>query len=103
VDKQRNASTKASLGYVIDQWMAVHEGDKRTLEVYRGYIERTIRPALGDIPTSQLRTRNLEVFYAELRRCSARCDGKPYVEHRVDRTARVPRGRPPSKAWSSAA
>jgi integrase len=82
VDKQRNASTKASLGYVIDQWMAVHEGDKRTLEVYRGYIERTIRPALSDVPTSQLRTRNLEVFYADLRRCGARCDGKPYVEHR---------------------
>ncbi|MCW2905156.1 MAG: integrase family protein, partial [Streptosporangiaceae bacterium] len=27
-------------------------------------------------------TRLLEEFYAELRRCSVRCDGQPYVEHR---------------------
>jgi integrase len=50
--------------------------------MYRGYLNRNIRPALGDIPARKLSARNLEKFYAELRRCRTRCDGRPFVEHR---------------------
>jgi len=84
VDRQRNAATKATLSYVIDKWMTVHEGEPTTLSTYRGYIERTIEPALGHIPASNIRTRTLEEFYADLRRCGARCSGKPFIEHRID-------------------
>lgn len=39
-------------------------------------------PAFGDESFGKVSTRLLEEFYAELRRCSVRCDGQPYVEHR---------------------
>lgn len=84
VDKQRQASTKATLGYALDAWLDVHEGGPRTIEGYRGYIENVIKPALGDVTLSKLATRNLEQFYAQLRRCRARCGGKPIIEHATD-------------------
>jgi len=39
------------------------------MEGYRGYIERTIRPALGDDPLERIGVRVLDEFYADLRRC----------------------------------
>ncbi|GAA5005848.1 hypothetical protein GCM10023317_40530 [Actinopolymorpha pittospori] len=36
-----------TLGYTIDAWLQVHEADERTLEGFRGYSERTIKPALA--------------------------------------------------------
>ena len=51
---------------------------------YVGYIERTIRPALGNVPVSKLSARTLETFYGELRRCRTRCDGRPFVEHNAE-------------------
>ncbi|WP_371407108.1 N-terminal phage integrase SAM-like domain-containing protein [Kribbella sp. NBC_00662] len=83
VDRQRNAATKATLSYALDAWLEVHEADDSTLDRYRELADRTIGPALGDVPISKLGTRALEQFYAQLRRCSARCDGKPFVEHRA--------------------
>ena len=35
-------------------------------------------------PIDKLSARNLETLYAELRRCRARCDGRPYIEHHQD-------------------
>jgi integrase len=84
VQTQRSASTRATLGYVLDAWLENHEGEQTTLDSYRGYVERTIRPSLGDVPVVNLTARMLETFYAQLRRCRARCNGKPYVEHRAD-------------------
>lgn len=37
------------VSHVIEAWLDVHEGEETTLDTYRGYLERTIRPALGDI------------------------------------------------------
>ncbi len=42
VDKQRNASTSASLSYLRDEWLEVHEIDYSTRDSYVGYIARTI-------------------------------------------------------------
>ena len=83
VDRQRSAATKATLAYTLDAWMEVHEADESTRDDYRALIDRTIVPALGDVPVSKLGTRALEQFYAQLRRCRVRCKGKPYVEHVV--------------------
>lgn len=82
VDSQRGASTNASLGYVLERWLAIHEGEPTTLDTYRGYVDRTIKPALGDVPASRIRTRTLEEFYADLRRCGVRCAGGAFIEHR---------------------
>lgn len=85
VDKQRNAASRATLAYVIEDWLDGHEGEETTLDSYRGYFERSIKPSLGDIPVSELRTRTIEQFYKKLRKCSALCDGKPMVDHRTSR------------------
>jgi integrase len=86
VDRQRNASTKATLGYVIETWLDQHDGDETTLDSYRGYHRRTIGPRLGDEPVSRISTRMLEKFYAQLRKCSALCDGNPTIDHRTTRS-----------------
>src|SRR4051812_35210899 len=82
VDQQRSAATNATLAYTIDAWLSVHEVDETTLGNYRSYVERTIKPALGNVPISKLKAQTLELFYAQLRKCSERCNGKPYIEHR---------------------
>lgn len=102
VDEQRNAQTRAILRVAVTEWLKVQELEDSTREGYETYARTYIYPALGDEPVSKLSARLLEQFYAELRRCRARCDGTPYVEHRIDgphecrevRHKRPP-GRPP--------
>jgi integrase len=80
---QRSTATRVSLAYVLDMWLAHHEAEQTTIDGYRGYTERTIKPALGDVPIVNLSARMLEQLYGQLRRCRGRCNGKPFVEHRV--------------------
>ncbi|MGW0231936.1 tyrosine-type recombinase/integrase [Actinopolymorpha singaporensis] len=82
VDQQRQGTTKATLGYVLNSWMQTHDVEETTRDNYRWYVERVIRPALGEVPVKKVTARVLEELYAQLRRCRDRCDGKPYVEHR---------------------
>ncbi|GAA0628924.1 tyrosine-type recombinase/integrase [Kutzneria viridogrisea] len=84
VDQQRSATSSVSFGYVLDEWLRTAELDEGTREMYRGYVKRNIRPVLGVEPVRKVSTRMLEALYAELRRCRARCDGKPFVEHRAE-------------------
>ena len=83
-EKTRQPSSAVSLGHVIDEWLKVAEHEDSTRESYLGYIERTIKPALGSMPITKLSARHLETLYAQLRRCRMRCDGKPIVEHQAD-------------------
>jgi integrase len=83
VDAQRTARTSVTLGYVLDEWLRTVELEDSTRETYVGYVERTIRPALGAVSIAKLTTRILETFYAELRRCRTLCDGRPLVVHRA--------------------
>lgn len=83
-EKARQPSSSVSLGHVIDEWLKVAEHEDSTRETYLGYIERTIKPALGSMPITKLSARHLETLYAQLRRCRARCEGKPLVEHKAD-------------------
>jgi hypothetical protein len=80
VRKQRSAQSSVSFGYVLDQWLSTNELAESTCHTYEGYIARTIRPVLGDLPARKVDARTLESLYNELRRCSARCDGTPYIE-----------------------
>ncbi len=82
-EKQRQPSSVVSLVHVIDEWLRVSEHEDSTRETYVGYIDRTIKPALGTMAIAKLSVRHLETLYAELRRCRIRCDRKPYVEHRA--------------------
>jgi integrase len=51
--------------------------------MYRGYLNRNIRPVLGNLSIKKITPRTLEKFYAELRRCRTRCKGTPFIEHRA--------------------
>lgn len=80
VDSQRSAPSSVPLSHALDEWMRTSEIEDSTRETYQGYIDRTIRPVLGDEPVNKITARMLENFYVDLRRCRARCDGKPYIE-----------------------
>jgi len=82
-EKARRPSSVISLGHVIDEWLRVAEHEDSTRETYLGYIERTIKPALGSMSIAKLSVRHLETLYAELRRCRVRCDRKPFIEHKA--------------------
>ncbi|MGH3972587.1 MAG: tyrosine-type recombinase/integrase [Pseudonocardiaceae bacterium] len=81
VNRQRSTPSSAKLTYAIEEWMRTSEHEDSTREGYRGYITRTIQPALGEVPINKITTRMLEGFYAELRRCRVRCDWRPFIEH----------------------
>ncbi len=84
VDEQRNPRTKATMGAALKAWLRTHEAEETTLDGYRGYVRRTIEPALGSVPLAKVSAQVLEEFYADLRRCRHRCrDGEPAVDHRT--------------------
>jgi DNA-binding transcriptional regulator YhcF (GntR family) len=79
----RQPESAATVGYLLDQYMAVADLDVSTREGYEGYIRRTIKPALGGMELGKLRGPVLDTFYARLRRCGdLACTGRPFTEHR---------------------
>jgi integrase len=80
VTKQKSATSSVPFAQAIDEWLRTSEIVDSTRAGYVNYIERYIKPVLGKEPTNKMNARILESFYAEIRRCRARCDGKPYIE-----------------------
>lgn len=106
-DEQRHARTNGSLRMIMEDWFRTAELEPSTRDSYQVYMRRYIYPVLGDEPIGKVTARVLERFYAELRRCRQRCDGSPFVEHRVDGehecrtvTHRRPAGRAPAAGYS---
>ncbi|GAA3249446.1 hypothetical protein GCM10017691_60530 [Pseudonocardia petroleophila] len=83
VDQQRHAKTNASFKVAMEAWLRTHEIEETTRASYELYARVHIYPAFGDEPIGKVSTRLLEEFYAELRRCSVRCAGTPFLEHRT--------------------
>src|SRR6266536_1463230 len=114
VDEKRSARTKATLGAALDAWLKVHDVEENTRRSYEMYTRRYVRAAppgrpgtkaLADVAIGKVNVQLLEEFYAELRRCRDRCNGRITVDHRVDgphecRTVRHrrPPGRPSARA-----
>ncbi|MEV6603881.1 site-specific integrase [Kutzneria sp. NPDC051319] len=84
VDAQRVPETSVSLSHAIDEWMRVNEIEATTRHTYQGYIDRTIKPAIGSSPVKDITPRVLENFYAELRQCRIRCKGKAFIVHKTE-------------------
>ncbi|MEV5302776.1 site-specific integrase [Amycolatopsis methanolica] len=85
VIKQRSTASTVKFGYAIDEWLRTADLETSTRDGYMGYIDRVIKPILGNTPVSKIGARQLETLYAELRRCRKRCDGKPFIElHKKD-------------------
>jgi integrase len=84
VDEQRHAKTRATFRTAMESWLKIHEVDETTRESYEVYARLYLYPAFGDEPVGKISPRLLEELYAELRRCRVRCDGRPFIEHRID-------------------
>jgi integrase len=67
-DRGAIARTSATLGQLLDEWLEQAERDfsPKTVRETRGFIERTIRPELGDVSVARLRPITLDRFYAKL-------------------------------------
>lgn len=69
VAKGRHGGTEATVGELLDRWLALVEPDlsPTTAANYRRYVEHRIRPALGDVQVTKLEPDRLDAFYAALR------------------------------------
>ena len=85
VDERRNPSTKATVSQLLDRWLEVLDVEVTTRRAYVIYIERHIRPVLGQVQVARLDVEAIESFYAALRKCRLRCRGKRFTEHRTTR------------------
>ena len=70
VEAERGLATRttATVGELLDRWLELAREDfspKTTREVI-GYIERNLRPALGDVRLSKLTTASLDRYYRSL-------------------------------------
>jgi hypothetical protein len=74
--------TRVTVGDLLNQYLTVAELDVSTRKTYKGYIRRTILPALGCMELRKVRGPILDMFYARLRRCAdLTCPGRPLVKH----------------------
>jgi integrase len=85
VTSGRKPRTQATFGQLLDEVIKVTDLDPQTTYTYEGYIERTIRPALGTIPVHDLEERPelIDRLYAELRRCGKLCGGRRAFHRRA--------------------
>lgn len=85
VAQGREPMNRATVNELLNRWLSVAELELSTRVGYEGYIDRVIRPVLGNMRLRDLETRVdvLDVLYAELRRCRRLCGGrKGLVDHR---------------------
>jgi len=76
VDAKRHPAKKASIGQILDQYVAVAKLDERTREDYQDLLRLYLKPTFGALPAAKLNEEMLELFYARLRQCKEQCGGK---------------------------
>lgn len=87
-DELKVARTRATVGALLERWMAQHEIDPTTRMTYESQIRMYIVPAVGDVPLVLFvrdASQRLEALYSRLRKCRALCNGKPFVERHVEK------------------
>ncbi|MFD1533583.1 hypothetical protein [Pseudonocardia aurantiaca] len=84
VDEQRSPRTAATVEQLLDRHFELLEVEPSTLATYRSLTTSRILPLIGKQKMGALRAAVFDSFYAELRRCRAHCDRRPYTEHRTD-------------------
>jgi integrase len=86
-DALKVARTKATVGALLERWMAQHEIDATTRMTYESQIRMYIVPAVGDVPLVLFvrdASQRLEALYSRLRKCRSLCNGKPFVEKHIE-------------------
>ncbi|MGH3864697.1 MAG: tyrosine-type recombinase/integrase [Pseudonocardiaceae bacterium] len=81
IQERRNPRTSATVDQLLDKYLALHNGGKTTLNTYRLYADKHVRPFVGHVKVSALEADVVDSLYAELRRCREHCNGRPFVEH----------------------
>ena len=70
VEAERGLATRttATVGELLDRWLELAREDfsPKTTRETAGYIERNLRPALGDVRLSKLTTASLDRYYRSL-------------------------------------
>jgi integrase len=76
VEADRRPDQHATVGVLLDRWMEVVDHELSTAETTAGYVRRTLKPALGEMPLRKLQHRVdiLDRLYTHLRRCNRLCD-----------------------------
>jgi hypothetical protein len=82
-------SARRTLSVLLDRWVEVADHDLTTADTTEGYIRRTIKPTLGDMPLRKLQYRVdlIDRLYAHLLRCSKACQGHCEVGNGLVRSA----------------
>jgi hypothetical protein len=62
------ARTTGTVGELLDRWLEMSRSDfsPRTTREVPGYIERNLRPALGEVRLSKLTAASLDRYYRSL-------------------------------------
>lgn len=76
VDENRHPKKNATIGQILDRYMAVNRVDDSTVERYEELIRLYLKPAFGKLKASKLTAEMIELFYARLQRCKEQCEGK---------------------------
>lgn len=86
VYERRNPRTKATVNQLLDKYLAEADLEFNTLDVYKGYANKHIRPLLGTVKVGSLDAGIMDSLYAELRRCRDHCkNAKGQLDHRTTR------------------
>jgi integrase len=83
---QHRATSNRTVAELLDRWLewrqSVRPISPTTVATYRGYIDRAIRPTLGQLPLGRLDAATLDAFYAHLRKQGGK-GGRPMAASSV--------------------
>ena len=82
VDERRNPRTSATVNQLLDRYLGVLKIEDTTRNSDDRLIRLHVRPLIGDLSIGRIDGETLDAYYAELRRCRARCDRRPRIDHR---------------------
>jgi hypothetical protein len=75
VRERRNLRTSATVNQLLDRYLGMYTGGRSTVSGYRGYVDKHVRPFIGQVKVGALDAEMLDSLYAELRRCRDHCTG----------------------------
>jgi hypothetical protein len=79
----RQPDSDVTVAELLEEYVPIAGWDVSTMETNRGYIRRTIKPALGTREVRKVRGPLLDNLYTRLQQCgNLACAGKPFTEHR---------------------
>ena len=84
-DVDLSENSKMSLGQWLDRWLEEYAAPSvrpSTLEGYRGYVERNIKPYLGDKPVGKITREDVQKLYRELQK-NGRQEFHPEYGHKL--------------------